>query len=261
MNNMLTAKDVQQLLQVDRSTVYRMAEDGRLPAVKVGKQWRFPVDQLQQLLGSQVDVLTQSTEPQESSVRPLSTSFEDTDLAKMLPLECVQLIQDSHAELLGVMLVVTDLEGKPVTTPSNPCGLFSAISEQPQAIQRCISSWHDLGQLLNIEPVFQRSHLGLLCARGLIRVGKELPGMVVAGCIAPQEWPPSAEQLSMMAAELDVQPHVLAGRLDQVHILSEEEQATVLASVQKVANIVAHIVQERLVLLGRLNGIANLARL
>jgi len=57
MNNMLTAKDVQELLQVDRSTVYRMAEDGRLPAVKVGKQWRFPADQLQHSLGSQVNVL------------------------------------------------------------------------------------------------------------------------------------------------------------------------------------------------------------
>ena len=109
---------------------------------------------------------------------------------------------------LGVMLVITDLGGKPVTEPSNPCGLFSAISGQPQAIQRCISSWHDLGQLLNIEPVFQRSHLGLLCARGLIRVGKELPGMVVAGCIAPEAWPPSDQELRMMTAELNVDPHI-----------------------------------------------------
>ena len=261
MTNMFTAKDVQQLLQVDRSTVYRMAEDGRLPAVKVGKQWRFPADQLQQWLGSQVDVSTQLPIAQEDGLNPAIEPYGATDLARMLPLECVQLIQDSHAELLGVMLVVTDLEGKPVTEPSNPCGLFSAISGQPQAIQRCISSWHDLGQLLNIEPVFQRSHLGLLCARGLIRVGNELPGMVVAGCIAPQEWPPSAAELEMMVAEFNVRPEVLAGRLDQVHCLNEEEQVRVLSSVQKVANIVAHIIQERLVLLGRLDGIANLARL
>lgn len=261
MNNMLTAKDVQQLLQVDRSTVYRMAEDGRLPAVKVGKQWRFPADQLQQWLGSQVDVSKQLPLAVESGSLVDVEPSAETELAKMLPIECVQLIQDSHAELLGVMLVITDLDGNPVTEPSNPCGLFSAISAQPHAIQRCISSWYDLGQSLKIEPEFQRSHLGLLCARGLIRVGKELPGMVVSGCIAPQEWPPTEQELNLMAAELNVEPHILTGQLDQVYSLNVEERAKVLSSVQKVANIVAHIVQERLVLLNRLDGIANLARL
>lgn len=261
MNNMLTAKDVQQLLQVDRSTVYRMAEDGRLPAIKIGKQWRFPSDQLQEILGSHFEVSSYVLDEQESAPQPDSARSGETELARMLPLECVQLIQDSHADLLGVMLVITDLEGNPVTEPSNPCGLFSAISRQPQAVQRCISSWHDLGQQLSIEPAFHRSHLGLLCTRGLIRVGKELPGMVVAGCIAPETWPPSAEQLRQMADELDVAEDILAGRLDQVYQLNKQERAVVLSSVQKVANIVAHIVQERLVLLGRLDGIATLARM
>ncbi len=73
---------------------------------------------------------------------------------------------------LGVMLVITDMDGNPITqTQSSHVVLFSAINKKPDAIQRCISSWHDLGQGLNIEPVFHTSHLGLLCARGLIRVG------------------------------------------------------------------------------------------
>ncbi|MFN2160957.1 MAG: helix-turn-helix domain-containing protein, partial [Candidatus Promineifilaceae bacterium] len=128
MNNMLTAKDVQDLLQVDRSTVYRMAEDGRLPAVKVGKQWRFPADQLQHLLGSQVNVLLRIPEMSKEGPQPVRETSRTKDLAKMLPIDCVQLIQDSHADLLGVMLVITDLEGNPVTRPSNPCGLFAEIS-------------------------------------------------------------------------------------------------------------------------------------
>ncbi|MCU0281738.1 MAG: helix-turn-helix domain-containing protein, partial [Acidimicrobiia bacterium] len=47
---LLTTQDVLRLMKVDRSTVYRMAEDGRLPAVKVGRQWRFPEDQIHDLL-------------------------------------------------------------------------------------------------------------------------------------------------------------------------------------------------------------------
>ena len=157
MMEMLTAKDMQKLLQVDRSTIYRMAEAGRLPAIKVGKQWRFPDNQVQDWLETQT--------PAQPTPQPTTGNATQSDIATLLPLECVQLIQDSHSELLGVMLVVTDLDGNPVTQPSNPCGLFAAISKEPDAVQKCISSWHDLGHSLNIEPAFHKSHLGLLCVR------------------------------------------------------------------------------------------------
>ena len=38
----LTTGDLQGLIKVDKPTIYRMAEGGRLPAIKVGRQWRFP---------------------------------------------------------------------------------------------------------------------------------------------------------------------------------------------------------------------------
>ncbi|HKZ25894.1 MAG TPA: helix-turn-helix domain-containing protein [Acidimicrobiia bacterium] len=47
---LLTTKAVQQLLNVDRSTIYRMAEAGRLPAIKVGRQWRFHTEAIEQWL-------------------------------------------------------------------------------------------------------------------------------------------------------------------------------------------------------------------
>ncbi|MCU0263881.1 MAG: helix-turn-helix domain-containing protein, partial [Candidatus Nanopelagicales bacterium] len=47
---LLTALEVQELLHIDRSTVYRMAEDGRLPAIRVGRSWRFPADRIEALL-------------------------------------------------------------------------------------------------------------------------------------------------------------------------------------------------------------------
>ncbi len=198
MTEMLTAKDVQELLQVDRSTVYRMAETGKLPSIKVGKQWRFPAVQIQDWMSTQMGAplpLTPSTSIIQQSMPAPTVNGEAGNLASLLPLSCVQLIQDSHADLLGVMLVITDMDGNPITQPSKPCGLFSAINKKPDAVQRCIRSWHDLGQGLNIEPVFHKSHLGLLCARGLIRVGTELKGMVVAGCVAPDVWPPSEEEV------------------------------------------------------------------
>lgn len=49
---LLTPKTVQLLLNVDRSTVYRMAQDGRLPAIKIGRQWRFPRAEIERALSN-----------------------------------------------------------------------------------------------------------------------------------------------------------------------------------------------------------------
>ena len=47
----LTAGDVTRMLRIDKSTVYRMAEDGRLPGFKVGRQWRFLATDVETVLG------------------------------------------------------------------------------------------------------------------------------------------------------------------------------------------------------------------
>ena len=78
------------------------------------------------------DSFTQITEEEMTYPQPLydqQNGFSQEDLENMLPLECVQLIQDSHAGLLGVMLLITDMAGKPITRPSNPCGLFNALKQ------------------------------------------------------------------------------------------------------------------------------------
>ena len=220
MAEMLTAKEIQDLLQVDRSTIYRMAEAGRIPAIKVGKQWRFPAGQINGWLqlGSKM--------PQTSYLPETLAGGRADDLASIIPLDCVQLIQDSFSDLLGVMLVVTDMSGRPITQPSNPCGLFQAISTVPKALQRCIQSWHQLAERIDLEPRFSESHLKLKCTRALIRDG--------------------------------VEPELLQGRLNEVYVLDGDQQQKVLAHIQQIANIVAHIVCERKTLIGRLDAIADL---
>lgn len=257
MSEMLTAKEMQSLLQVDLSTIYRMAEAGRLPAMKVGKQWRFPADKVESWFQNQ---MTFQAKPfnGESTVPDNS---RDQDLASLLPLECVQLIQITFAELLGVMLVVTDLDGNPITRPSHACGLFQAVSEVPQALQKCIQSWSEMANAIDIEPQFNRSHLGLLCARALIPVGSELKGMVIAGCVAPSDWPPGAAEVEQMANEFGVDSGQIESHIDEVHYLGVEERERVLDTLQRIANIVAHIVYERKTLVGRLAAIADLTTL
>ena len=253
MGEMLTAKEMQNLLQVDRSTIYRMAEAGRLPALKVGKQWRFPADQVESWFQLQIGTTPPAVKPEVATV-PSASSEE---LATLLPLECVQLIQDTFADLLGVMLVVTNMDGYPITRPSRPCGLFDTISQVPHALQKCIQSWH-LATTIDLEPTFSQSHLGLLCTRAMIRVGSELKGMVIAGCVAPDVWPPDSTGVGVMASEFGVEPDLIRPHIEEVYHLDMEQRANVLAYMQRVANIVAHIVYERKTLVGRLSAIADL---
>jgi excisionase family DNA binding protein len=46
LKNLLTAKEVAALLRVSTQTLYKMLEQGQIPAVKVGSQWRFDGDKV-----------------------------------------------------------------------------------------------------------------------------------------------------------------------------------------------------------------------
>ena len=234
MADMLNAKQVQDLLQIDRSTVYRMAEDGRLPAVKVGRQWRFRVDDISAVLGNGYKKVEVGGE-----IRP------NPDLVALMPVECVQLVQDGFADALGVMIIITDMHGIPLTDASNPCGLFAALHEYPQVWQTCVDHWQEMAAKPVLTPAFTNSSLGLLCARGLIRADSSLVGMVFVGGLAPENWPPTGEQLAALALRLGVSAEILTPHLNQVYYLERAQRDHVLTLIQRIADIVSHIVSER----------------
>jgi hypothetical protein len=138
--------------------------------------------------------------------------------------------------------------------------LFSAISDTPRALQKCLENWRDLAHAIDLEPKFTASHLGLLCARAMIRVGPELKGMVFVGGIAPQDWPPAPEQIEYIADEFGVDVATITSHITDVFFLDEVEKMRVLTFVQRIANIVAHIISERNSLMGKLDAIAQLTR-
>ena len=53
MEQLLTVRQLQELLRVDRVTIYRMLEAGALPGFKVGGQWRFSQGEIEAWLNSQ----------------------------------------------------------------------------------------------------------------------------------------------------------------------------------------------------------------
>jgi excisionase family DNA binding protein len=268
MADLMTTNQVQQLLQVDRTTIYRMVESGRLPAIRVGKQWRFPRPEIERWLQAQAVVpgngsISASAKPANTPApsSPADSKLGNSSLRELLPLACVQLIQDAFADLLGVMMVITDMPGQPVTTISNPCGFYIALSQAPDALGQCMRSWRQLAANPAIEPKFYPNEMGLLCARGLIRVGSELKGMVVIGGIAPEAWPPNADQIAGLAEAFGLSLADVEANADAVYRLDKAAQDKALRFVQRTADICSHIAEERNALSGRLQAIASLTTL
>jgi excisionase family DNA binding protein len=157
---LLTAQQVQAMFGVDRSTVYRMAEDGRLAAVKVGRQWRFRRSTIEAYLA-----------PRATATAPAPAGDEGWQAAI-----------DVAAELLGVMMVVTDMDGRPLTLAANPCRRFADADDM--ALAACASEWKQFADDYDVTPRFRVGPLGFECARTFVRVGHELVAMVLAGGIA-----------------------------------------------------------------------------
>ncbi len=203
---LLTALEVQRLLHVDRSTVYRMAEDGRLPALRVGRSWRFPADRIAAVLdgsepgegaGAPAPAVPSDPPTPLHSARapggatlvtvtdPTASASRAHPTAPRLNTPAADAVVQVAAELLGVMMVVTDMAGHPVTDVVNPCTWFAEHSSDPKVLERCVAEWRELADLPDLTPRFAEGSNGFECARAFVRSGTTLVGMVLAGGISP----------------------------------------------------------------------------
>lgn len=60
----MTLEEVAKYLRVHKSTVYRMAREGAIPATKVANQWRFKKERIDRWLLEREEVEQASEEPE-----------------------------------------------------------------------------------------------------------------------------------------------------------------------------------------------------
>ncbi|OQA43441.1 MAG: Helix-turn-helix domain protein [Chloroflexi bacterium ADurb.Bin325] len=261
MTELLTTRQVQALLHVDRTTIYRMVESGELPALRVGKQWRFARGQVEAWLQARQAPGPQAAPPAPDAAAVQATSRylpaaspaieppvlpTSSGLRELLAMSGTQLIQDAFADALGVMIVITDMDGRPVTRISNPSPFFRALAARSAgAVGQCVATWQQLANGPALEPRWALNEMGLLCTRALIRVGSELQGMVMLGGLAPEDWPPPAEQIAALARQFAAEPPVVAAQVNAVHRLDEAGMARALRAVQRIADVLAHLIEDR----------------
>jgi hypothetical protein len=95
----------------------------------------------------------------------------------------------------------------------------------------------------------------------LIRHGRELKGMVFAGGVAPEAWPPAVDEQAQIAVRMGLPPEYLSSHFGEVHDLGSEARQRALEFIQRVADIVSHLLEDRSALTARLQAIASLTSL
>lgn len=177
---LLTAAQVGELLDVDASTIYRMAGDGRLQGVRVGRQWRFP--------RTQIDGLLRGEQRPSGADRPLHVTSSGTSGASPsnTPSASMTQLLETIAPALGVSMVVTDLDGSPLTPVVNPAGAMATRLDDPDFLSSCTDEWRSFAAEAHLAPRLRAGRFGFLCAHSLVRQGPTLVAMVLAGGIAPE---------------------------------------------------------------------------
>lgn len=242
MTELLTVRDVQDLLRVDRITVYRMLKDGRLTGVKIGTHWRFARPQIDALL----------TAPRTPAHPPLPAA------GQVLPLHCVQLIQDVFAEVAEVSVVTTTPAGEPLTTVSRPGAFCTLLESSARGQAACRAIWRRIAAEGPEPDGFVTCPAGLHWTGAPIAVDGTVVGAVIVGQFyaIPPDPQQEAARLAGLARTYHLDPGALQATARQIPVLDARKRAQIPAWVQTVAATFAEMSRERAALVNRLRSIA-----
>lgn len=244
MADLLTAKQLQDLLKIDRTTIYRMLADGRLKGVKVGNQWRFPRES--------VDALLSGTQTEDAG--------KSGGASQVLPLNCIQPIQDVFADITQVSSLTTAPDGTPLTRLSSPCAFCSLVLGSASGKEACVASWRKLATQREAKPRFITCHAGLHYARARIEIGGTLVAMVVAGQFYAAAPDPAEEQgrIRILATTHGIPVGALATAAREIPVVDARKEAQIGTWMEKIAGTFEHFGRERSEMMSRLRRIADI---
>ena len=237
-DRLLTTRELQELLQLDRVTIYRMVKDGELPAMRVGGQWRFSSDAIDSWLNGQ-----KGDRPTEDVTQTVNTDLGSLSLEDLVPVETLQTIQNQFAELIGVAAFITDLEGQPLA-PCSRCSRFcQIIHSRPEGMAACQESWHSISLLEDASSAIHLCHAGIEYASAPVSVSGHRFGLVTAGQFFTTPPDPDAFREKALATgeRIGVSGEQLATAMDSIELISQERALQITDLLQTIANAISSI--------------------
>lgn len=248
MSDLLTTKQVQEILQIDRTTIYRMLKDGRLTGVKVGHQWRFPAVQIENFLNGRAPA-----------------RYEETAQAPQnnLPVDCFQLIQDVFSDITEIAAVTTKPDGTPLTKTSRSSQFCQMLLNSETGGQACQASWREMANSQPDHPSITACHAGLHCLPTPVSINNVVDAVLIAGQFY-SDFPDAAEEAARvrkLAQKHNLDEMQLANTVRDILILDNRQKTRIRGWLNKIAATFEHISCERASFMNRLEQIANMSDL
>jgi len=232
-DRLMTTRELQDVLKLDRVTIYRMVKDGELPALRVGGQWRFSAEAINGWLAAPPS----RSEPQPAPIE------EALQLDDLIDLPTLQAIQNQFAELVGVAAFITNLDGLPLAACSRCSQFCRTIHSTEAGMVACRESWRSIGELDEPGAAVHICHAGIQYASAPVSVQGQRLGMVTAGQFFTQ--PPDTDHFRARALatgeRIGVSGEALAEAIDSIRIVSEQQAMQITALLQTIANALSSI--------------------
>jgi len=253
MEDLLTTRQLQEILQIDRVTIYRMLEDGRLRGFKVGGQWRFSQHDIEAWLQSQRQSKS-SSDTESGQDTPPAT------LSSPLPLTCVQAIQGIFAEACEVAAITLSIDGTPLTEVSCPCKFCQLILSTPEGRCQCLDSWQSFVNRQDGSTQPHRCHAGLKYISEPIKVGEQRVAFILGGQFVTEPFPSDEQRanIKVLAHSCGIDPSDLNEAAELVSVRPPEGVTRISRLVKRTGDTLAEIGHERSLLLKRLQRIAEM---
>lgn len=237
MENLLSTKQLQELLNIDRTTVYRMLKDGRLNGIKVGNQWRFPREEVDAILAGEHFAAQESANP-----------LKPTISIDPLPLNCIQKMQDVFAEVLEIGAITTAPDGKPLTKISNSCQFCQLILATESGNQACVASWKRLAEKNAPQTDFDVCHAGLLYARKRVNINNQFKAMFVVGQFyaTHPSYSEESQRIKRLAKQHNIDESRLTEAAQSLPVLNYRTQNRIMDWLSKEVRTIEAIANERI---------------
>lgn len=251
MNDYLTTRQAEDLLRVDRATIYRMLGGGRLKGSKIGSQWRILRADVERLLRGEIQV----------------AATLQANQNPVLPVECIQAIQDMFSKVSRLGAVLVDQGGVQVTRASGQPPFCQRISSSCSGSEACLASRQEIARRSRDGNRRFTCHAGLnYLATPLISHEGRTALAGVLFFIGPFYWQsPAAEEEARRVrqiAEMYCIPYAeLAGTVHTVPVIPLEMHAKVEDWARAITQAIVSVVQERAIFSLRMQQIASLTQI
>ncbi|MDD5369274.1 MAG: PocR ligand-binding domain-containing protein [Anaerolineaceae bacterium] len=247
MDEFISTRQVIEILKVDRITIYRMLQDGRLKGIKIGQQWRFPRGEVDRLLGAE----------------PIPTQNAQANPSTSFPTHCIQTVQDLFSEVSQMSGLVLAENGDVLTEITHACSFCQLMLRSPEGHKACSASWRSFAQRPNSGIQQHTCHAGWRYVSAPILDEEKPIGIFLSGPFTthPPESKEDVKRFRELAAQYGHHFAHLQKAAREVPVIPLDQVARVEAWSSAVARAVQSILHERTNFLSRLQQIADLSQI